>query len=297
MVDIPPSKMAAAGALTGEEIAIISQLSTSVTISAATISALASDNSFNDSGSGFIAAGFAVNNYVYVEGFTGNVANNIFSGKITALTAGKMTIGGTDGDVIVDDAAGETVTITKWVSRRKAVSELGGNTGMALISEVITSGSQASVSFAAISSSYRDLVLVVRGRGTNASLTVNVHVQFNNDTGSNYHTEDAHWFSAIGAASQLVSQTSAWVGTLPGASATANYAGSLKAEILAYDDTTFFKNLLSDYGAHLGTGATTQGRGIISGLWLNAGAITEIDVILSAGNFVNGSIVSLYGRM
>lgn len=103
-----------AEALAGTEKVLISQLSSTVTISAATISALASDNSFNDSANGFIAAGFAVNNNVNVSGFTGDVANNIQSGVITELTAGKMTIAGDDGNVIVDDAAGETVVITKW---------------------------------------------------------------------------------------------------------------------------------------------------------------------------------------
>lgn len=120
--------LAAAGALTGDELLEVSQLSTTVTISAATISAQASDNSFNDSGSGFVATGFAVGDRVKVAGFTGDVANNLLVGVITALTAGKMTIGGTDGDVIVDDAAGETVTISKWESRRLGVAGLGGAT-------------------------------------------------------------------------------------------------------------------------------------------------------------------------
>jgi hypothetical protein len=84
---------------------------TADTITASTISALASDNSFNDSGTGFVTAGFEVGQAVVVSGFTGDTANNL-TGIITALTAGKMTIGGTDGDVIVDDAAGEAVTIT-----------------------------------------------------------------------------------------------------------------------------------------------------------------------------------------
>jgi hypothetical protein len=35
-----------------------------------------------------------------------------------------MTIGGTDGDVIVDDAAGESVTITKWTSARIGLATL-----------------------------------------------------------------------------------------------------------------------------------------------------------------------------
>lgn len=114
----------AAGTLTGNELLEIAQLSTTVAITGTTISAQASDNSFNDSAAQFIAEGFAVADRVNVIGFTGNVVNNIFVGAVTALTAGKMTIGGTDGDVIVDDAAGESVTITKWVSRRATAQDI-----------------------------------------------------------------------------------------------------------------------------------------------------------------------------
>jgi hypothetical protein len=102
----------------------LSRLSPTVTYTATTLSALASDNSFNDSAAQFIAEGFAVGMSVKVAGFTGNVANNIFTGRITALTTAKMTIGGTDGDVIVDDAAGESVTITAWESRRTTAQEV-----------------------------------------------------------------------------------------------------------------------------------------------------------------------------
>lgn len=114
----------AAGAQTGAELVEVSQLSDTVFIEAVTISAQASDNSYNDSGSGFVSAGFAVADRVRVSGFTGDVANNIFVGIVTSLTSSKMTIGGTDGDVIADDAAGESVTITKWTSRRISLQEL-----------------------------------------------------------------------------------------------------------------------------------------------------------------------------
>jgi len=117
--------LAAASALTGAELVEVSQLSDTVAITAATISAAASDNSYNDSANGFVAAGFAEGDRVNVAGFTGDVANNILVGIVTALTTGKMTIGGTDGDVIVDDAAGESVTITKWVSRRTTTQDIG----------------------------------------------------------------------------------------------------------------------------------------------------------------------------
>ena len=114
----------AASTLSGEELLEVSQLSTTVRVTGTTISAQASDNSYNDSGAGFVAAGFAVGDRVRVSGFTGNVANNILVGTITALTTSKMTIGGADGDVIVDDAAGESVTIAKWTSRRVEASDL-----------------------------------------------------------------------------------------------------------------------------------------------------------------------------
>jgi hypothetical protein len=71
-----------------------------------------------------VTAGFTTNMRVRVSGFTGNVANNILVGVITALTAGKMTIGGADGNVIVDDAAGESVTISRWVSRRATAQDI-----------------------------------------------------------------------------------------------------------------------------------------------------------------------------
>jgi hypothetical protein len=127
----------AAGTVTGDELLEVSQLSTSVTITGTTISAAASDNSYNDSATGFVSAGFAVGDRVRVSGFTGNVANNILVGVVTDVTAGKLTIGGTDGNVIVDDAAGESVTITKWVSRRVAVDDLPGGGGGAVTESII----------------------------------------------------------------------------------------------------------------------------------------------------------------
>jgi hypothetical protein len=108
----------------GTEIVEISKLSPTIKITATTISALATDNSYNDSAAGFVAAGFAVGDRVFVSGFTGNVVNNIFIGTIETLTTTKMTIESPNGDVIVDDAAGESVTIIKWTTRRIALSEI-----------------------------------------------------------------------------------------------------------------------------------------------------------------------------
>lgn len=110
------------GTLDGEELVELSRQSPTVRITATTISADGDDQSFNDSANGFVAAGFAVGHRIGVLGFTGDAGNNLFVGIVTALTTAKMTIGGDDGAAIVDDAAGESVTIFKWETRRGSMS-------------------------------------------------------------------------------------------------------------------------------------------------------------------------------
>lgn len=77
-----------------------------------TLSAAAADDSFNDSASGFVTAGFAVGDLITVAGFTGDVSNN-GTFRIASVAAGKITVTAPNGDAVllVDDAAGETVTI------------------------------------------------------------------------------------------------------------------------------------------------------------------------------------------
>lgn len=66
---------------------------TLATISAATISASSTDNSFNDSANGFITAGFAAGDVLTTTGFT-NGANNSTSAVVVSVTAGKMIVSG-----------------------------------------------------------------------------------------------------------------------------------------------------------------------------------------------------------
>lgn len=82
------------------------------TKTATTLSAAAADDSFNDSASGFVTAGFSVGDLITVAGFTGDVSNN-GTYRIASVAAGKITVTAPNGDavVLVDDAAGETVTI------------------------------------------------------------------------------------------------------------------------------------------------------------------------------------------
>lgn len=111
---------------------------TTVTRTASTLSAQASDNSINDSANLFVTNGFKVGRVVNVSGFTGASINNNTTGRvITAVTAGKLTFGGTDGDDLVDDAAGESVTLLQTTNgqvtkfRVQTVDGGGGVTSIA----------------------------------------------------------------------------------------------------------------------------------------------------------------------
>lgn len=99
----------------GSEKVYISRLSDTVTITDTSISALAADNSLNDANGNFNTIGLLEGHRVKITGFT-NTANNIESVVVTEITANKITFGGTDGDVIVDEIAGNTITISKWES-------------------------------------------------------------------------------------------------------------------------------------------------------------------------------------
>jgi len=88
-----------------------------VNMAVSTISAAASDDSFNDTGNGFVAAGIAVGQWIKVAGFTGSVLNNGFF-QVQTVAAGKITV---LPAILVDDAAGEAVTIKGSMCRNGIV--------------------------------------------------------------------------------------------------------------------------------------------------------------------------------
>ncbi len=115
---------AAAGTPTGAELLPAAQLSTTVTTTATNISAVAASNKFVRGSGSWITDGFSVGRSVKASGWTGGTANNKTARTITELTATDMTFGGTDGDDIVDDAGGESVTVTAWEPVQMSAQEI-----------------------------------------------------------------------------------------------------------------------------------------------------------------------------
>lgn len=77
-----------------------------VTETETTFSMAVSDNSVNDSASGFVTAGYAANQWAKISGFTTTANNGYF--KIVSVVAGKMVL---SGGTVADEVAGDSVTI------------------------------------------------------------------------------------------------------------------------------------------------------------------------------------------
>ncbi len=166
-----------------------------------------------------------------------------------------------------------------------------------LITETITSGSQASVSFTPIAATYRDLEVHVRARGTQAAIIIDMRMQYNNDSGANYDYETGQAVSTTYNVFSAAGQTSAFVGDIASANAPAGYADLIIIDIADYRGTTFQKASLSQNSGHTGTAAGNHYAENLAQWWKSTAAITRVDIFPSAGAFVDGSIVSLYGRM
>jgi hypothetical protein len=206
------------------------------------------------------------------------------------------TLVGTRGELNLIEGSNVTLTVADNSGAGRVdvtiAASGGGGGSVALISEVITSSSQASVTFSAIANTWRDLLIVVRGRGDTAATTAQVQVQANGDTGNNYDCEVDNRFGQ--AASDAVA--SMRLGDLIAGSSPANFPGAVRIHVFNYRGTTFYKAFNSLNGVLTDTsGSMFTNRN--TGWWRSTAAITSLKVFLSAGNFVDGSVVSLYGSM
>jgi hypothetical protein len=135
------------------------------------------------------------------------------------------------------------------------------------------------------------LRLTINGRSTFADFDVGVLIRFNGDVGNNY--SQAQMFDN-GSPFNSAGQSSFRGPQIAAASGAANVFDFLQVDIGNYKSTTQNKAM--------------QGQGInntnsspfhrllqYTGRWNSAAAITSIDLFLSAGNWVDGSVVGLYG--
>jgi hypothetical protein len=154
----------------------------------------------------------------------------------------------------------------------------------------VPSGGAANITFNSIPQNYSHLqIRFIARTGSSSSM----FYRFNNDSGSNYSgrhrlTGDGSTAAASGSSSQAQIYTFGTSG-LPTATST---FGVGVADILDYANTNKYKTLrqLDGWDAN-GSGVVE----FVSGAWMNTNAITEINIGLDSGSFVQNSSFALYG--
>lgn len=142
-------------------------------------------------------------------------------------------------------------------------------------------GSNATITFSSIPSTYTDLILIIGGGSTNASVVS--RLQFNSDTGNNYSQT-----SLYGTGSAAGSNRDSNI-AYAGSCISSNISTTTIYNIMNYSNTTTNKTVI---GRGNSTDAIVDAR---VSLWRNTAAINRIDVSFNGGNFASGTVVTLYG--
>ena len=165
-------------------------------------------------------------------------------------------------------------------------------TYVALAKTVLT-GTQASITFSPIPSTYTDLLILVSARSDRSSQAIDpIKIRFNGATADTNLTSRQVYASGTSAGSQ--SNAYANTGYATGSATTSNTFASIEIYIPNYAGNT--NKPISSTSANENNSATTYEIDGIAGLWSSTNAITEIILLPNTGpNFVSGSRFDLYG--
>lgn len=215
--------------------------------------------------------------------------------------------GGLDNSNIAADAA---IAPSKFASFPNNSSKVllgdgtwGTGPGMQLIWDSVDAAvtlPAASITTPTLPGTFKHLHVVVNGRTSDTTTGGSggfsqVLLRVNADTGSNYDMEWSDATSSSTSATGSEGGTSARVGQIANAEAPASHAGGLIVDAFDYASTTFFKNFVTHGGMRYGTSSNVQ-TAVSYQQWRSASAITSLTFLLSAGNWVAGSRITVYGK-
>jgi len=163
------------------------------------------------------------------------------------------------------------------------------------INEVILAVDAASIGFVNIPNIYRTLKVILFGRGSHADVDVEVRARLNTDSSANYGCEYLVGIGASAGAAEGIGWTYIWLGSLPAANATAGVGGSIETLFPGYAGTTFHKTVQSVSTHRRGIATLLTYLRVIGGHWQSNDAINQMYIYPGLGNFLAGTVATLYG--
>ena len=166
----------------------------------------------------------------------------------------------------------------------------GGGGGLTQIDQVVVgSGGEATISFGSIPDTYTNLLLILNGQNSGSG-GKNLLLQFNGDTAAHYDYVQIYTTNSVPAVggSPATDQTSIPIGELNDSSTA--FSSSVKVTIPSYASTAFNKTAVGEaFVAGIPTAVVSQGD------WQSTAAINAILLSLASGDFVQGTVATLYG--
>lgn len=155
----------------------------------------------------------------------------------------------------------------------------------------------ASVTFSSIPQTFRNLRLDWYARSDTAAVTANLLAQVNGISTATYDREVVNGAGAAWAFGELLAQTSMQLSRITGATATANYFGQGEAKIKHYTGAVGNKLMTSTGSLSWGDVTGQIEISVTTGKWRTAAApVTSLTLLPSAGNFIAGSLFTLWGE-
>lgn len=176
-------------------------------------------------------------------------------------------------------------------SNRVTAADLDSNIPVLLASVTLTVA-LANV-IVAVPTGWNRLKAYYSGTCSGAVASSTAKVQFNGDTGNNYTWIYTQSNNGTTSTTQNATQSAIQIGTITGATSTANYSGSGTLIIDNVAGSTFYPIVVSTSTTFVTT--ANMFNGVYSGQWTSLTAISSINFVLGSGNWTAGSAFSLYG--
>jgi hypothetical protein len=159
--------------------------------------------------------------------------------------------------------------------------------------QLSSAGSTLSVTLPSITNGYNLHIVTSVQHATSAS--IDVALQFNSDTGTNYDRQYLIAYDATMASAVANNQAGVLIGTCGNNSANrmASYVVDVPNFQAAYHKTVV-SNGLDPRNMTAGSGTSSALWLSIGGVWRNTAAITSVQIKTASGNFVAGSRMTVY---